>query len=81
MRRRILPFFLISMLLLLAGCQGSSEPRSGDSETARAGAGTTSSDPDKPMSWGPTPAELAKAQELVADWSPAELAGQVIVGR
>ena len=33
------------------------------------------------MSWGPTPADLEKAQQLVADWGPARLAGQVIVGR
>ena len=33
------------------------------------------------MSWGPTPAELKKAQDLVAGWEPEQLAGQVIVGR
>ncbi len=34
-----------------------------------------------PLPWGPTEAELAKAQETVRSMSPAELAGQVIVGR
>ncbi len=36
---------------------------------------------DEPLPWGPTEAELARAQELVGDMSAAELAGQVIVGR
>ena len=36
---------------------------------------------DLPTLWGPTEAEIAEAHELVADWSPARLAGQVIVGR
>ncbi len=35
----------------------------------------------QPLSWGPTDAELAQAQEMVAGWSPGRLAGQVIVGR
>ncbi len=37
--------------------------------------------PDEPTLWGPTEAEIAEAHELVADWSPEQLAGQVIVGR
>jgi beta-N-acetylhexosaminidase len=82
MRRRILPFFLVSILALGAGCQTDSES---GSEAQRAspdqGSAATSSDPDQPMSWGPTPAELEKAQQLVAGWGPARLAGQVIVGR
>ncbi len=36
---------------------------------------------DEPTLWGPTEAEIAQAEELVADWSPEQLAGQVIVGR
>lgn len=39
------------------------------------------SDPDVALSWGPTAGELATAQELVAGWSPEQLAGGVIVGR
>ena len=33
------------------------------------------------LAWGPTAGELAQAQALVADWTPEQLAGQVIVGR
>ena len=38
-------------------------------------------DPDAPTGWGPTEGELAEARDLVAGWSSAQLAGQVIVGR
>lgn len=38
-------------------------------------------DPDAATSWGPTVGEWEEAQVLVADWAPARLAGQVIVGR
>ncbi|MBD3945335.1 glycoside hydrolase family 3 protein [Nocardioides ganghwensis] len=38
-------------------------------------------DPDAPTSWGPTVGELEEAHELVASWSPEQLAGGVIVGR
>lgn len=38
-------------------------------------------DPDTPTSWGPTVGELEEARELVRTWSPAQLAGGVIVGR
>ena len=85
MRRRILPLVLVSVLALAAGCQ--SNPQSGSESSggepgrgsgASAGNSTAS---DEPMSWGPTPAELETAQELVSGWEPAQLAGQVIVGR
>ena len=70
------------MLAFSAGCQSNS---SSGSETSgnEPGNGTAaqSAASEKPMSWGPTPAELEKAQQLVADWSPVRLAGQVIVGR
>jgi beta-N-acetylhexosaminidase len=82
MRRRILPLLLVSALAL-TGCQSDSrsgsEP-SGSQPEAEASAGEAM-DPDQPMSWGPTPAELEKAQQLVAGWDPERLAGQVIVGR
>src|SRR5215218_9244310 len=82
MRRRILPFFLVSVLALGAGCQTDSAPGSeAQPASPDQGSGATSSDPDQPMSWGPIPAELSRAQEMVADWSAARLAGQVIVGR
>lgn len=38
-------------------------------------------DPDVPLAWGPTVGELERATETVADWTPARLTGQVIVGR
>jgi beta-N-acetylhexosaminidase len=79
MRRRMLPIFLVSVLAMGAGCQTDSEP--GSKARPESPDSATSSDPDQPMSWGPTPAELSRAQEMVADWSPTRLAGQVIVGR
>lgn len=48
------------------------------------GAGASSGaevDPDTPTSWGPTVGELEQARELVATWTPDQLAGGVIVGR
>ncbi len=83
MRRRILPFLLVSVLALLAGCQTDPAPGSTTSGAQRDDreSAPRSSAPDEPMSWGPTPAELDQAQELVAGWEPAQLAGQVIVGR
>ena len=38
-------------------------------------------DPDTPTSWGPTHGEVDEARALVSDWTPEQLAGQVIVGR
>ena len=82
MRRRILPFLLVSVLALGAGCQTDSNTGStAQPESPDQGSAATSSDPDQPMSWGPTPSELSRAQEMVADWTPDRLAGQVIVGR
>ena len=37
--------------------------------------------PRRATLWGPTEAEIAEAHDLVADWTPEQLAGQVIVGR
>ena len=51
-----------------------------DSTSASPGEGETS-DPNEPLSWGPTAGELADAKALVAEWTPEQLAGQVIVGR
>jgi hypothetical protein len=71
MRRRILPFLLVSVLVLGVGCQ--TDPQSGSKarpESPDQGSTATSSDPDQPMSWGPTPSELSRAQGMVADWSP-----------
>ena len=44
-------------------------------------ASEASVDPDTPTSWGPTVGEVEEARALVADWTPEQLAGQVIVGR
>ena len=79
MRRRILPFLLVSVLALVAGCQSNPDPGSEGAQPGRESQQSATS--DEPMSWGPTPAELAKAEDLVAGWEPAQLAGQVIVGR
>jgi beta-N-acetylhexosaminidase len=38
-------------------------------------------DPATPTGWGPTEGELNDARGLVSTWTPAQLAGQVIVGR
>jgi beta-N-acetylhexosaminidase len=82
MRRRFLPLLLVSVLFLAAGCQTNSESgtSSGLSRETR-GSAPTPADPDEPTSWGPTAGELQQARELVAGWEPAQLAGQVIVGR
>jgi beta-N-acetylhexosaminidase len=59
----------------------SSTPAKPTGERAKRTKAPTNERMNQPMSWGPTPAELEEAQELVAGWGPAELAGQVIVGR
>jgi beta-N-acetylhexosaminidase len=96
MRRRILPSLLVSVLALVAACQTSPEPEAqplGSQSPQSQPSDTQTSEPtppakkkrasslDKPMSWGPTAADLEQAQRLVSGWGPAELAGQVIVGR
>jgi beta-N-acetylhexosaminidase len=73
------------VLALVAGCQSTTQPRS-ETSGAQPGGETRASAPqaassDEPLSWGPTQAELEEARELVAGWEPAQLAGQVIVGR
>ncbi len=87
---------LLAAGVLLAGCGGtdrpSTESEGGESPTSRGSTtdpGATepteptepSTDPDTPTSWGPTEGELAQAREVVAEWGPDRLAGQVIVGR
>lgn len=41
----------------------------------------SAADATSPTGWGPTVGELDGARELVAGWTPDQLAGQVIVGR
>ncbi len=68
---------------VLAACSmsspddASSPPEDAPSDSSRA----AEPDPDEPTLWGPTESEIAEARELVAGWSPEQLAGQVIVGR
>ena len=83
----------VSGALLLAGCSGlgigQDDTRSTSSETrataplsdASEGASEDPAGPDTPSSWGPTLGEIEEAQDLVAGWTPEQLAGQVIVGR
>ncbi len=78
---------LLTTGVLLAGCGG--DPATPDREDTSATTSTPgpeggeepTTDPDAPTGWGPTEGELARARELVAGFSPAQLAGQVIVGR
>lgn len=78
---------LVTAGVLLAGCGGDpaptkqGQPSSGASSDGASATEEPAPDPDTPTSWGPTEGELAAAREVVAGFSPAELAGQVIVGR
>ena len=78
---------LLTAGVLLAGCGGDPAPPSAEAPSTAASPGADeptaepTTDPDTPTSWGPTEGELAEAREVVAGFSPAELAGQVIVGR
>lgn len=56
-------------------------PTGGESTTPSSQGAEGTSDPHEVLPWGPTAGELAEAQQLVASWSPEQLAGQVIVGR
>lgn len=64
-----------------AGQSSSGSPSAVAAETAEASPTPTSVDPSTPTGWGPTVGELDEARALVATWTPAQLAGQVIVGR
>lgn len=80
--------------LLVSGCAGLAQTSDDRSAPARPSPTSSSStatptpepspaeiDPDTPTSWGPTIGELDDARELVRTWTPAQLAGGVIVGR
>ena len=84
----------LAVATLVAGCSTpSGDVASTPNQTTSAGPGTPSAaaypaddpadDPpgDASTTWGPTESEVARARQLVADWSPERLAGQVIVGR
>lgn len=81
-------------VLLVSGCAGLGSTPDGaapatstpSSSTAESGEPASpgpeeAEDPDTPTSWGPTVGELEEAAELVATWTPEQLAGGVIVGR
>jgi beta-N-acetylhexosaminidase len=83
-------------VLLVSGCAGlgstpddaapgTSTPSTSASTTASGEPATPEAeeteDPDTPTSWGPTVGEVEEARELVATWTPEQLAGGVIVGR
>lgn len=82
---------LAALLLVLGAACSTGSSTDPDPADDAAGAGTAStgtddeqdaaSPSDGPLGWGPTGEELARAQDLVADWTPEQLAGQVIVGR
>jgi len=87
---------VVACALLVSGCSAlgvdADEPPSSPSvatSSPSTSAGASSSaepsetpvDSDTPTSWGPTTGEVDEARELVADWTPEQLAGQVIVGR
>lgn len=82
---RRLPALALAAVLTLTGCSADPGPREERSQArpgAPSSAGTADpGDPDAPSGWGPTAGELEQARALVADWTPAQLAGQVIVGR
>lgn len=68
---------------LLAACASTATPVQSPTPDgpASAAASTTAVDAAAPTGWGPTVGELDEARALVAAWTPAQLAGQVIVGR
>lgn len=73
-------------LLALAACSSTGDPApvgtGGPAPTARSQQEPTEPDPaEVATSWGPSLAEAERARELVAGWTPEQLAGQVIVGR
>ena len=75
--------------LLIGGCASSPAPDDAPASSSSPSADTEQqtatpeppTDPDAPTGWGPTVGELEEARALVAGWTPAQLAGQVIVGR
>ncbi len=84
MRRRLALAAALVPFTLVLGCaaDGPGSPTPSGRTTEPSATGSPSVDPAQVTStWGPTLAEIQQAQELVADWTPEQLAGQVIVGR
>lgn len=66
------------------GNSGAATPADGTAISAPSSSPASPSatyDTNAPTGWGPTVGELADAQALVATWTPAQLAGQVMVAR
>ncbi len=77
---------LVTAALLTTSCSGKPPGQpAGGADSGRSASGRAASEApvpsDDPLPWGPTEAEVARAQEIVRSMSAAELAGQVIVGR
>lgn len=79
---------VLGLTITLAGCGAadstsstSGAPGETSSQAAIATPPSPAYDPNAPTGWGPTVGELDEARALVATWTPAQLAGQVIVGR
>lgn len=80
MRRLIAGGLLVATALAGCGLPGTSGGGGGRTGSDPTSASPTP-DPDTPSSWGPTLGEIDRARELVAEMTPEQLAGQVIVGR
>lgn len=82
---RTLATALLVTTLGVAGCTADQAPgrKAAGSPGSDGTSGTdgAATDADAPLAWGPTAGELDQARELVREWTPARLAGQVIVGR
>lgn len=64
-----------------ASVSGDAASQTATAAAAQSATASPSEDPNAPTGWGPTVGELDEARALVATWTPAQLAGQVIVGR
>lgn len=83
--RSALTALVALLLLLVTACSSGAGPAGQGADDGGGSGGTEVAQDappsDEPLDWGPTGAELARAQDLVAEWTPEQLAGQVIVGR
>lgn len=72
-----------ALALALSGCAyGGGDAASTDVPVRDPAAQSSEAvDPDAPTGWGPTAAELERAEQIVSGWSDEQLAGGVIVGR
>ncbi|MEO5661927.1 MAG: glycoside hydrolase family 3 N-terminal domain-containing protein [Nocardioides sp.] len=67
---------------IFAGCTSQADAPNGTvTDPTAAPSASAEADPNAPLGWGPNVGELEQAQEIAADMSSEQLAGQVIVGR